>query len=126
MKHYINQIVIMCLCLLCGTAYGQTGTLYKVPMQGTDNIVRYEPTTGYHVTYSLVAGNENHFSLTDMNTLSDVMVATGLTVTDPRSVINAGTASFDYDIHFPISAKFLVDTLPVHVEIPSICIELLK
>ena len=43
-----------------------------------------------------------------------------------RNVINAGTASFDYDIHFPISAKFLVDTLPVHVEIPSICIELLK
>ena len=83
MKRVLLQTVLFaCFSLLCDMAYGQTGILYRVPMQGTDNIVRYEPTTGKHVTYLLVSGVENHFSLTDMNTLIDVRVAIGLNVKD--------------------------------------------
>lgn len=79
----LNKIFfILAFGLLYGTMCGQTGTLYRVPFSGVDNIVRYEPVTGRHVTYSLVAGNENHFSLTDLNTLIDVRVAVGLKVRD--------------------------------------------
>ena len=74
--------MFFCLCLLCGMTYGQTGTLYRVPFGGVDNIVRYEPVSGWYVAYSRVAGNENHFSLTGLNTLLDVKVADGLKVTD--------------------------------------------
>ncbi len=82
MKQIIRQTIHLALCLLGGMAYGQTGTLYRVPTGGTDQIVRYEPTTGKHVTYSFAPGNENHFSLTDFNTLLDVKVADGLKVKD--------------------------------------------
>ena len=82
MTKIIKHTVFFCLCLLCGMTYGQTGTLYRVPFGGVDNIVRYEPVSGWYVAYSRVAGNENHFSLTGLNTLLDVKVADGLKVKD--------------------------------------------
>ena len=82
MKSNIKKIIIICFCLLYGMAYGQTGTLYRVPMQGMNNIVRYDQTTGEHVAYSKSLAGDNTFALTDMNTLKRVTIGNGLNVTD--------------------------------------------
>ncbi len=82
MKNILKQTLFFSLCLLGGVTYGQSGTLYLASAIGVDNIIRYEPMSGKHVIYSTVAGNENHFLLTDMALLLDVKVADNLKVRD--------------------------------------------
>lgn len=82
MKKIITQTIFMCFGLICCMSYGQTGTLYKAPIGGTGNIVRYDAATGNHIAYSMSALGDNVFSLTDMNILIGVKVWNGLKVTD--------------------------------------------
>ncbi len=79
MKH---KIILLCCLLWISVVYGQgTGTLYAVSVEGQDGIARVDLATGNIVTYSNI-GIENHFSLTDLNTIIDVKVADNLWVTD--------------------------------------------
>ena len=78
MKKVITQTYFLWFCLLCGMAYGQTGTLYSVPLQGQEQIVRYDPGTGTHIIYSESLSGNNMFSITDMVTFTKVKVWNGL------------------------------------------------
>ncbi len=80
MKRIITQTIFLWFCMLCGMAYGQTGTLYRVPLQGQDQIVRYDPGTGKHIIYSLSPFGDNLFSITDLAIFTKVKVWNGWNV----------------------------------------------
>lgn len=101
--------------------FGQTGTLYKSPLMGIDNIIRLEPTTGKHIAYSLVAGIQNHFILTDYNSVTDVTISQNLNIKDFEIIDgkvffcgNNGLGSgligwFDIDSLFSLQSNAYID-----------------
>ena len=82
MNKIIKHTTLLFLLLSCGIAHGQTGILYKVPLLGRSQIVRYYPGSGKHIVYSESMAGDNMFSITDMTTLTNVMIGNGLKITD--------------------------------------------
>ena len=77
--------VLILLCLLFPGMMGiqGQGVLRKAPIDGYENIMRYDFTSGNHIVCSHPGdGTDVHFAMTDMNFIIDVFVATGLTVKD--------------------------------------------
>ena len=75
-----KTLLFLLVCLTCNIMTGQ-GSLVMNPLDGTDNIVRFESTSGFHISCSQ-QGGDVHFALTNMNMFKDVFVATDLTVKD--------------------------------------------
>ena len=114
--------LLLLVCLMCNALAGQ-GRLVMNPMDGKDNMVRYDPYSGFHISCSQPGTNGDvHFALTDLNMHIDVFVATDLIVRDfeiiDRLVFfcgeRAGTGSgflgwFDIDSLFYLNGNAHVD-----------------
>ena len=74
--------LLLLVCLMCNIMTGQ-GRLVINPMNGKDNMVRYNSFSGYHISCSQPGSNNDvHFALTDLNMHIDVFAATDLIVKD--------------------------------------------
>ena len=78
-----NKILSLVLFLLMSiVSFGQTGTLYRLPIGGNKSMVRQIPGSDMHIIYTYSPANENHFILTDFNMAVDVRVSHDLNVKD--------------------------------------------
>ena len=78
----MKKILLLLLVCVLGNVLAGQGSLVMNPMNGQDNMVRYDAYSGFHVSCSQQGSGDVHFALTDFNMLIDVWVATGLKVND--------------------------------------------
>lgn len=79
----MKKIYLIALCLFSCVAMAQgPGRLMKTQNVGNNNIIRHDPTTGRHITYSEAPSGVSHFSVTDYLTEKDFTFAYGLDVKD--------------------------------------------
>ena len=117
-----KMIFLSCLLFLFAMSGQGQGVLREAPIDGFENIMRYDFTSGNHIVYSHPGdGTDVHFAMTDMNFIIDVFVATGLTVKDfeiiDRLVFFCGSTSagsgflgwFDIDSLFYLGGSAHID-----------------
>ena len=112
---------VFCILVSCMVLGQGPGTLYDFPINGKTNIVRYDPSTGFHIACINTSSYGIHFALTDFNNIIDVEIASDLRVKDFEIIDNyvffCGDASgpsgfigwFDIDSLFHLGGATHID-----------------
>lgn len=119
-----QRIILILLALIATlTSYGQMPSrISTVPCNGVLSLVRQDPATGKHVTYSRPLGTEAHFALSDNTQMLDVKVADNIRITDFEII--DGMVFFcgdDYTCNSGLLGWFDINKLfyynvPVHID----------
>ena len=90
MKHLFQKALFLCCCILHCSAFCQ-GTLYKVPFDGTSNIIRYDDANSKFITCSNYASSTYsgyYFALFDLNTMINIPIPDKLIIRDCEIIDN--------------------------------------
>jgi|GEM_PF-1626542 len=83
MKKLLFSVALFLSLLSLSAMQGQNiSTLYQGPIDGTDNIIRFDPGTNFHITCSKQLTGDVSFFYTDMNTITEALKIPGIVVAD--------------------------------------------